>query len=468
MLIDLVVLSRDQGLLRREVQQAIRAQLDVRTRLHRVIGTEAPEDSCRWETIARARNLGKRLGRSPWLMFLDDDVVLGPDCLQQLLTELRRRPFPHGAVAADYLGEGRCQTVASHVGMGATLFCRQALDRIDFRWEVDRCECQCCCDDLRAAGLKIEYSSVARAVHLRRPDGDGVHGASARAARGSRANFDAARTATILTAFDRRHYEKFRDRFLSSLRASGNHERVIAFAYGLYPSQQRTLARMRGVDVVALAASSTSHPSRRRLHDFPSAVAQLDPLTPVAHWDAGDVIFQSSLQPLWQAVSGHPDKLLVACEPVVHPQPTQAAWIASIQDPRARDEARRRVEGKPVLQGGFAAATAGTMREYLRAADHLRDSPAMQGSTDWGDQIALNLYCYGNPEKWCQIEEGWSFCLFGRPPGAVRVDGNGRFVSTEGTPVHVVHGNAGSLETNKAFRRLEPRMRHSAREPLAT
>src|SRR5262249_11374533 len=64
-----------------------------------------------------------------------------------------------------------------HVTMGATLFRRSALNLIRFRWEPGRCECQCCCDDLRRHALGIKYAQGVRARHHRvRPAGGGNAG----------------------------------------------------------------------------------------------------------------------------------------------------------------------------------------------------------------------------------------------------------------------------------------------------
>src|SRR6516164_3218992 len=131
--VDVVILSRDESPLPTEVQAGLGAQMGVRLISHRVVGTPLPSDACRWATIARARNAGKSLGRSPWLMFLDDDVRLAPDAIDRLRRGLLANLL-FGAMAADYLGEaaGACST--PHVAMGATLFRREVLNRIRFRW----------------------------------------------------------------------------------------------------------------------------------------------------------------------------------------------------------------------------------------------------------------------------------------------------------------------------------------------
>ena len=165
--IDVVVLSRTEANLARPVVDGILHQAGVRTRLHRVIGKRLPQDSCRLETIARARNAGRYKGKSPWLMFVDDDVVLGPGCINQLLVALQRDPR-FAAMAADCSNDRGSYRTSPHVTVGATLFRRPALDAITFRWQEGKCECQCCCDDLRRLAMGIKYHPTAPATHDRR------------------------------------------------------------------------------------------------------------------------------------------------------------------------------------------------------------------------------------------------------------------------------------------------------------
>lgn len=163
--VDLVVLSRDQGPLHAAVERSLRNQRGVQAVVHRVLGQRRPDDPTRQTTIARARNEGKECGDAPWLMFVDDDVVLSDDCVLQLVEALHRRPA-FGALAADYLGQRRRGEISNHVAMGATLFRREALEQIRFRWDGRRCECQGCCDDLRRRHWAIGYHPTAIAKHL--------------------------------------------------------------------------------------------------------------------------------------------------------------------------------------------------------------------------------------------------------------------------------------------------------------
>jgi len=292
--VDLIVLSAGDSPLAPEVRRGIELQRGVRLHVHRLTGRAEASDANRWETIARARNAGRRLGRSPWVMFLDDDVVLGPETTARLLDGLKARPA-YGALAADYLGESRQGAISPHVAMGATLFRRVALQQVRFRWERDRCECQCCCDDLRRQGIGIRYLPDAVARHVKGrsacPSRETTAGLSIESPAGK------AEPGRILVAFDRRHYGKFRRQFLGSLRASGNRETVTAVAYGLYPSEQGALRATQGVELVARPDARTMVPVRR-LRDFQDVVGRWSADTPVAYWDAADVIFQDRLDDL--------------------------------------------------------------------------------------------------------------------------------------------------------------------------
>lgn len=427
--IDLVVLSRDGGPLDGRVRAAILAQRGVLLKVYGIIGERRHGDAHRWTAICRARNRARTLGTSPWLMFLDDDVVLDRDCVRRLSDALHARP-ECGAVAADYIGERHSANATGHVGMGATLFRRSALQAFQFRWQPGRCECQCCCDDLRAAGIGIGYVHAASATHLKSSGEE--HGKVALP------------PPHVIVAFDRRHVPKFRHRFLRTLRGRGNSPVVTAVTYGLYPSEE-ALVRSAGVRTVPMPVNGTIAPVRR-LRDFQIVLAALPPLTPVAYWDAGDVVFQASLDPLWNIVRANPGKLLAVREPKSHPgNAAVAAWTLSVRDPAMRRRAFRLLSTNPFLNSGFAAGTASALLEYCREAVRMLRSRDLAGTSDWGDQTALNLYCHAQPHRWLEVEEGWNYCLHDREPGEFAVRPDGVIASRKGTSVFVVHGNAKSL-----------------------
>ncbi len=444
--VDVVIVSRADGPLPEEVERGLASQEGVRLHVHRVPGHPQPDDPCRWEPIVRGRNLGKRLGSSPWVMFVDDDVVLARDCVRRLVDGLGQKTI-YAALAADYLGQSSWGELTGHVAMGATLFRRPVLDRIRFRWEPKKCECQCCCDDLRRLGYGIAYERTARAVHLPRDKrhSDKRHSPSPADCPQPQGAGNGHQEGRILAAFDRRHYQLFRERFLRSLRAAGNDEWVTAVCYGLFPGQRRALERMKRVQVLAIPPGVRS-PAILRLRDFQTVVATLDPAAPVAYWDAADVWFQASLQPLWSTVAAHPGKVLAVREPFSHPQnPAVAEWTLTIRHARARERAFDLLSRNPFLNSGFAAGSAEAMLRYLRYGDRLLHGPLLKGTLDWGDQLTFNLYCHTNPETWQEVGEEWNYCLCGRPKGEVYRRHDGRFVSPAGRPIYVVHGNARTL-----------------------
>jgi hypothetical protein len=433
--VDLVVLSRDGGSLHPEVEAGLLNQPGVQPVLHRVIGQAQPDDSCRYETIARGRNEGKLRGVAPWIMFVDDDVVLEPGCVRALIDELIRRPA-FAALAADYLGEQRAREIASHVSMGATLFRREALNKICFTWRQDRCECGCCCDDLRRLHWGLDYYPLARARHI------AIHEASTATCRRPQNN---TATGHILAAFNRRHRKHFEQRFLHSLRASGNDELVIPVAIGLYPSERRRLASLFGVRPVFQHENGHEVP-RRRLRDFAEITDTLPADTPVAYWDAGDVIFQASLKPLWDLTREHPDKILAVREPRGYPDNAAvASWTNSITDPASRRAVQQTIFHQPFLNSGFVAGTARALNQYFTSVANWYDIPKLAGSHDWGDQLALNVYCHSNPDKWHEISESWDYCLCLRDRQSVYRDENGTYVDVRGVPIYAVHGNAHTL-----------------------
>jgi hypothetical protein len=446
--IDLLLLSRDLSPPRRDVWNGIATQEGVTLRVHRVTGPPRPGDANRWETIARARNQGKRLGSARWVMLLDDDVVLGTGCMTRLAEGLLRRPG-FAALGADCAGEMKQGWVnwdyPGHVGMAATLFRRDRLAGLTFRWETGKCECQCCCDDLRRVGHAIGYLPGAKAWH--RPSALSTVRSPSLVPECRHASPAAVPAAPgrVLAAFDRRHARKFHRLFLASLRASGNREPVTAVAYGLYPSERRLLAALPGVDVVALPANRV-HPAIRRLRDFQTVIARWPEETAVAYWDAGDVLFQARVAPVWDLVRAHPDVLLAVRDTIGYPEnPVIGPWTSTIRDLKARHRAFGLLSTNPYLNGGFAAGTARALLRYLQEAHRLRHSAALRGTSDWGDQTALNLYCHSDPGRWREIPQGWNYCLCHRDPRHFRVRPDGRFESTLGEPIQVVHGNAGTL-----------------------
>lgn len=431
--VDVLVLTRDGSSPREEVRRALATQQGVLTRLHVVPGTPLPDDPNRWATIARARNAARTLGQARFVLFLDDDVVLEPDCLSALVTGLSRNP-DHAALAADYLGESIDGLPSRHVAMGATLFRREVLEFLRFRWEDGRCECQCACDDLRDNGFGIAYELSAVARH------------QPRARRECRASVpERIAEPLVLSAFDGNHHRTFHRQFLASLRAAGNLGTVGVLGYGLDPSAGRLLAGSESVEPVLLAENGV-HPAIRRLRDFPTLLERWPSETPAAYWDAGDVIFQSSLGPLWDMVRTHPDKLLVAREPLHHPQNRAvASWTLSIHNPDSRRRVFDLLTTNPFLNAGFAAGTAGTLTRYFREADRFVHSKALAGSSDWGDQTAMNLYCHSDPTRYQEVSDRWNFCLHNRDPNSYELTEDGRIRAGDGRAIHVVHGNASSL-----------------------
>jgi hypothetical protein len=380
------------------------------------------------------------------MMFLDDDVVLAKDCIARLHHGLLARSN-YGAIAADYLGESSPHRDSRHVAMGATLFRRSVLQRNAFRWEPSKCECLCQCEDIRRNGARIGYLKGAKAWHLSRKrftcdcvvqyaadaDHPPVH-----------VDPNVVQDAKILVAFNRRDVRRFRDVFLRTLRASGNAQEVIVVGYGLYPSEIASLQRLENVRFIRQPYNGQLPPVRR-LSDFRDVVSQLAPRTPVAYWDAGDVLFQGRLDSLWQQTQTHPDKIFAVREPLGFPHNNAIrGWTRTIERPSARRRAFELFASNPFLNSGFGAGTAESMHRYFAEAVRLRQT-ALVGTTDWGDQTAMNFYCHSDASRWLEVSEDWNFCVHDRRRGDVRVTPDGQVLNRTGKAMPVVHGNARSL-----------------------
>lgn len=463
--VDVVVLTRDERPISKRVVDAIHSQSAVKVQVFRVVGTNRPADENRWATIARARNVGRTLGTACWLMFVDDDVVLARECISRLLLELREDESM-AAVAADYLGEQSSEGASVHVAMGATIFRREVLQNVQFRSETNRCECQCMVDDLRREGLTIDYSPVARATHVDKSElgqlhrqFDGVAEQSAATASDEDAtelvtqesNISVCATSPkggtadgeILVAFDRHHMGLFRGQLLRGLRAAGNHNIIHAVTYGLRDKQVRSLNRLKNV---------RTHPQpftvnricRNRMLGFQLVLRDLGPSTPVAYWDAGDVLFQTALDPVWDIVRDDPELLHVVEEPLAFEEnPGQQDWIQSISNPEIRRHVFSLLTGKPVVNGGFIASSAGRLLSYFEAANQLINGDLL--GAGGGDQVVLNTYRYTFSEQFRIIDETWNYCLVGRSGRHCKVR-QGKYIDVlKGREVAVVHGNAGTL-----------------------
>ncbi len=136
----------------------------------------------RVETIARARNAAKEHGNAPYVLFLDRDVVLPERGIERLAFALALHP-DYGALGIDYQGES--PSPAPHVAMGAVLFRRSVLQQVRFRTEPSRCECWCCCVDVRRLGYRIDYLPNLRAEHRKTGDPAPVRGSAGSMADGA-------------------------------------------------------------------------------------------------------------------------------------------------------------------------------------------------------------------------------------------------------------------------------------------
>ena len=440
--VDVVVLTRDPSPVRAQVMDALRNQQEVKVIFHQVVGDRRPGDVSRLDAIVRARNVGKKRGDSPFLMFVDDDVVLNNDCIRTLIEGLVVRPSFAG-LGADYSLQQRGLRIAQHVTMGATLFRRAAIEEIDFRWEEGRCECLCCCLDLRDRHWGIDYLPQAKAIHMdiNRPCDEVQYPTNCAAH-----EHDKTDEGVVLACFNQKHCELFVHQFLTSLRRSGNHERVFVVAIGVN-AEQRELLESLGPKVRCMFASpSEVSPARLRLRYFPQMLGNLPSHTPAAYWDAGDVVFQGRLHSLWQRVRRNREKIAAAVEPIGYPENVAVGtWMRSVEHRYFRRTVINQVKAIGMINSGFVAGQAGALIRYFETVKDWYDQPVLRGSTDWGDQVALNLYFALHPQHCEVISDAWNYCLFGRDNvGWTRGQ---RLISGAGDNIVVVHGNAKTLHT---------------------
>ena len=133
----------------------------------------------------------------------------------------------------------------------------------------------------------------------------------------------------VLAALNGRHLGKFQHQFLSSLRASGNNEAVIALAMGFNEHERQALLSHPRVKAF-FRSDSGRFVGRQRLEAFQEILSGLAPETFVAYWDAGDVIFQAKLEPLWRLLEQSPGKVLAVREPSGHPDNPAVAQVDGV------------------------------------------------------------------------------------------------------------------------------------------
>jgi len=256
------------------------------------------------------------------------------------------------------------------------------------------------------------------------------------------------RHTVILTAFDGRQSQpdRFRSRFLKSLRAAGNHDTVVAVTYGLPRDLNRELARIQNVRIVAKPKPQT-HPSIHRLVPFREITADLPPTTKVGIWDAGDVLFQSSLEALWELLETSPKQVHVCRESLSQPiQRALQRWIWNVRSPHSQAWLRKISRNKDFLNAGGLAGTAAAMHEYYSLAVPLLDSPILHGTGGW-DQMALNvLQWHFRPDLFKLMDEDWNYCMNARSDSEFSIVGRRIYLKKERRLIPVVHANGHSAK----------------------
>jgi len=148
------------------VLEALKIQGEVQLKHYIVEDTFHQPNEDRIQAIAQVRNRAKKMGNAHYVMFLDDDVVLPPKGIEKLVYAIFFNPH-YAAIGIDYQGHSQPSPWTNHVAMGAVMFVRPILERIHFRTEPNRCECDCCCEDIRRMGYLIDYLPGIKAKHLK-------------------------------------------------------------------------------------------------------------------------------------------------------------------------------------------------------------------------------------------------------------------------------------------------------------
>src|SRR3954451_20269590 len=163
--VDVLIVLAPGQVIYAPVLRALQDQGCVTIEHHVVDGPRLPEET-RVAAIARARNRAKQLGQAHYVLFLDRDVILPPQGIEALIVGLIVNPR-YAALGINY--QGPVAPGTDHVAMGAAMFLRPILEQITFRAEPHRCECACCCEDVRRMGYLIDYLPGMCARHMQGP-----------------------------------------------------------------------------------------------------------------------------------------------------------------------------------------------------------------------------------------------------------------------------------------------------------
>ena len=289
-------------------------------RLIRVVGVPRPKETHRWQTIARARNEGLARATVPWVMFLDDDVILDSGCVRRLADGLRTGPG-FAVLAADYLGESTAHGAWSrpdrHIARGADPVPPGGLE---------------------PGPLSFRVEQVRMPVLLRRPappgPGDRLSARGAGLAQPDRGRPRDRMVVVIVVGMTCPSLPAGCWRHSTGGTSSGFAVSSWVRSAGVATTSRRRPSVMAFIPVnsgswrerrvwswsPADGGGRVERPPIRRLRDFADVVASWPEATPAAYWDAGDVIFQNRLAPLWTLVRSQPGKLLAVGEPVSFPQ----------------------------------------------------------------------------------------------------------------------------------------------------
>ena len=81
------------------------------------------------------------------------------------------------------------------------------------------------------------------------------------------------------------------------------------------------------------------------------------------------------------------------------------------------------------------------MHAYFDRGASMLNGPELLGTSDWGDQMALNVYCHSHPGSWMSVDQRWNYCVHDRPAGEVFIEAS-RVCSKRHPNLAVIHGDA--------------------------
>lgn len=116
---------------------------------------------------AGARTRVKRYGTSPYVLMMDNDIILAKESIKRMVEFLEKNEnYAAIAISKHQVPEGPNEvTIQPHIDSAPVLWRLEDLQKITFEYRT-QCECMAACEDIRNMGKEIGFLNGIRATHI--------------------------------------------------------------------------------------------------------------------------------------------------------------------------------------------------------------------------------------------------------------------------------------------------------------